>query len=165
MTEYHTNADTARLTAQFPVPETLKLFAFASRHYARGVDVGDRMAGYDLGEFALRSSPAKHPAVENLLGQLVSAAAREGAWVGADTGWSLEDLTALHDQMQRLHSLEVKRGIKAASSFALGVSHAMDAYLLDFAIADERVYVMPKDGLPNFIQRKAAVLDANIMLP
>jgi len=135
MTENYKTDDTKKLTEQYPVDAVLGDF----KEYW----TSDQLTGMDAVSF-FRQSPARNSEAEALLGRLVATAAREGAWVGYDTGWSPEDLAEFNQGRQN----------EQLNHFGRGLAAAIDTNLLDLEEAAGKVYAVPKEGLARFTQER-----------
>ena len=135
MSENYKTAGTEQLTGQYPVDAVLGAF--------KDYWTSDQLTGIHTISF-FRQSPARNSGAEVLLGRLVATAAREGSWVGYDTGWSLDNLAEFNQGRQS----------GQLNHFGRGLAAAIDTGLLDIEEAAGKVYVVPKEGLAKLTQER-----------
>jgi len=135
MSENYKTAGTEQLTGQYPVDTVLGAF--------KDYWTSDQLTGRHAVSF-FRQSPARNSEAEALLGRLVATAAREGQWVGYDTGWSLEELASFNEGRQT----------GKLNHFGRGLAAAIDTGLLDLEEAAGKVYVVPKEELAKLTQER-----------
>lgn len=121
-----------QLSTQYPVADTLGPF--------RDYFLHPNFTGLTKPAF-FRGSPLGNVETEMVLADLVIAAAKDGEWVGYDSGWSAKDLE------------DLKAG-HIASHFEVGFSYALRNKLLDVEVVDDKVYVFPTEDSVKFVKER-----------
>ena len=89
-----------------------------------------------------RQSPAANSDAELLFGRFVAKAAKQGRWVGYDTGWTLSQLA----------EFEAGRKSGTLNHFGRGLAAAVDQVLVKLEVAGEKVYILPTEILVKLTQ-------------
>ena len=135
---YHDEA-LASLTEQYPVSEVM---GRSEETWRTGEIDGLKTVA------VFNSSPTQNSVFEIEIGTLCHNAAREGKWVGVDTGWD----------EQGLADFELCRsgpaGGKSMTKFGRGLDAALKAEFVDLKKQDGKVFLTPNENTVKFIQQK-----------
>ena len=133
----------AALTEKYPVSQVL---AATEEQWREGKVTGLTSVS------VFRNSPSQNSEVEAQLGQLAHHAAREGKWVGVDTGWDASGLA----EFERCRSGPT--GERSLSHFGRGLDTSLKNGFLALREKDGKVYLTPTEGTVKFMQEKLAGL-------
>ncbi|MFH1836226.1 MAG: hypothetical protein ABH851_08565 [Methanobacteriota archaeon] len=130
------NNELAGLTERFPVAEVL----------------GEGLESWKVGNYTgldcmgmFNSSPANNSEFQAFLGQVVHEAAKEGKWVGIDTGWT---------PAQTDDFLQSRGGAKPLTDYGRGLDRALTAEFIALTRDGDKTFVTPTEGTVAFLKER-----------